>query len=464
MHELVGREREREAIAAALQSLTGCRRDRRRAGHRQVAPARVPRGVRGGGPLHRARREGLGVRASTSRTRSGARRSTSEVGASGDRHRTHRALRARLEGLRRAPAVLWMDDVQWADPRIDRRTGGAGAPAARGAGAVRAGRTRRADAGRRGRGARRRRRRHRAEPGAADRGGGGRTGRAASRRAVPAHGRQSVLSRAARAVPAVRRRWSPRRTTGKCRRPSPPRWPPSWPRWRLSRAGCSTPPPWPAIPSSRAWRPRSPNSRNRRRCRRSTSCCSGRWCGPAGAPRRFAFRHPVVRHAVYVAAGGGWRLGAHARAAVELERRGAGPVALAHHVEHAAGPGDEDAIALLEHRRDRAPGVGARDRRSLLRRRAAAAARHPTRATHRDAAAPGRCPGGRGRPLRGPATLHGALAGAGPADRLVLTIALANWSGGSAVTKTRAAACTWCSASSRPSHPRIASGCDSRSA
>ena len=68
---------------------------------------------------------------------------------------------------------------------------------------------------------------------------------------------------------------------------------------------------------------------------------------PAGAPRRFAFRHPVVRHAVYVAAGGGWRLGAHARAAAELERRGAGAVTLAHHVEHAARPGDEDAIALL---------------------------------------------------------------------------------------------------------------------
>ncbi len=29
---------------------------------------------------------------------------------------------------------------------------------------------------------------------------------------------------------------------------------------------------------------------------------------PAGAPRRFAFRHPLVRHAVYAAAAGGWRL------------------------------------------------------------------------------------------------------------------------------------------------------------
>ena len=39
-----------------------------------------------------------------------------EVGASGDRHGTHRALRTRLEGLAAPrPAVLWMDDVQWAD-------------------------------------------------------------------------------------------------------------------------------------------------------------------------------------------------------------------------------------------------------------------------------------------------------------------------------------------------------------
>ena len=60
---------------------------------------------------------------------------------------------------------------------------------------------------------------------------------------------------------------------------------------------------------------------------------------PGGAPRRFAFRHPVVRHAVYEAAPGGWRLGAHARAAVALERRGAGPVERAHHVEQAASRG-----------------------------------------------------------------------------------------------------------------------------
>jgi ATP/maltotriose-dependent transcriptional regulator MalT len=68
---------------------------------------------------------------------------------------------------------------------------------------------------------------------------------------------------------------------------------------------------------------------------------------PADVPRRFAFRHPLVRHAVYETSAGGWRLGAHARAAEALERRGAGVVARAHHVEHAAHAHDETAIRVL---------------------------------------------------------------------------------------------------------------------
>ena len=40
-------------------------------------------------------------------------------------------------------------------------------------------------------------------------------------------------------------------------------------------------------------------------------------------PRRFRFRHPIVRRAVYEATPGGWRLGAHERAAETLSARGA---------------------------------------------------------------------------------------------------------------------------------------------
>ena len=69
---------------------------------------------------------------------------------------------------------------------------------------------------------------------------------------------------------------------------------------------------------------------------------------PGGAPRRFAFRHPVVRHAR--PRGGPGRLAdrrARPRGAA-LERRGAGPVERAHHVEQSAAPGDERAIAVLD--------------------------------------------------------------------------------------------------------------------
>ena len=63
--------------------------------------------------------------------------------------------------------------------------------------------------------------------------------------------------------------------------------------------------------------------------------------------RRFRFRHPIVRRTVYETVGPGRRLAAHARAAAGLERDGAGSVALAHHVEQSASPGDAAAIELL---------------------------------------------------------------------------------------------------------------------
>ena len=64
-------------------------------------------------------------------------------------------------------------------------------------------------------------------------------------------------------------------------------------------------------------------------------------------PRRFRFRHPLVRRAVYEAAPAGWRLGAHERTAAALARRGASAAERAHHVERAGRQGDPEAIAVL---------------------------------------------------------------------------------------------------------------------
>ena len=68
---------------------------------------------------------------------------------------------------------------------------------------------------------------------------------------------------------------------------------------------------------------------------------------PTEAPRRFRFRHPIVRTVVYEGMPHGWRLGAHARAAAALAADRAPAAVYAHHVERSAEPGDEDAIALL---------------------------------------------------------------------------------------------------------------------
>ena len=64
-------------------------------------------------------------------------------------------------------------------------------------------------------------------------------------------------------------------------------------------------------------------------------------------PRRFRFRHPLVRRAVYEATPGGWRLGAHERSAGALAERGASAAARAHHVEASARHGDAAAVAIL---------------------------------------------------------------------------------------------------------------------
>jgi tetratricopeptide (TPR) repeat protein len=92
---------------------------------------------------------------------------------------------------------------------------------------------------------------------------------------------------------------------------------------------------------------------------------------PAADPRSYAFRHPIVRHAVYSSAGEGWRLGAHARAAELLVAAGAPATAAAPHVQHSARIGDRAALDLLRAAGDaassRAPETAAHWYRAALR-------------------------------------------------------------------------------------------------
>jgi hypothetical protein len=80
-------------------------------------------------------------------------------------------------------------------------------------------------------------------------------------------------------------------------------------------------------------------------------------------PRRFTFRHPVVRSAIYEALGAGERLAGHAAAASSLAAMGRPLTDRAHHLAHAARPGDDAAAAVLRAAaaevRAQAPGVAA---------------------------------------------------------------------------------------------------------
>ena len=92
---------------------------------------------------------------------------------------------------------------------------------------------------------------------------------------------------------------------------------------------------------------------------------------PTDQPRRFRFRHPLVRRAVYEASPAGWRLGAHERCAALLAERGAAVAVRAHHVERSARQGDAGAADLLREAAEaaagRAPATAARFYEGALR-------------------------------------------------------------------------------------------------
>ena len=121
-------------------------------------------------------------------------------------------------------------------------------------------------------------------------------------------------------------------------------------------------------------------------------------------PRRYRFRHPIVRRAAYESAGEGWRLGAHARAAAELERTGGALPARAHHLERCADPGDDDAIAVLSQAGH------------------ATAPRAPSEAARWYTAALRLMPEGDGRRLELLAPLATALASTGQLERALATL------------------------------------------
>jgi DNA-binding NarL/FixJ family response regulator len=64
-------------------------------------------------------------------------------------------------------------------------------------------------------------------------------------------------------------------------------------------------------------------------------------------PRRFHFRHPLVRRAVYESSPPGTKIASHRRTAQALSKRGAPAAVRAHHLEHSARHGDTAAVRVL---------------------------------------------------------------------------------------------------------------------
>ena len=152
-----------------------------------------------------------------------------------------------------------------------------------------------------------------------------------------------------------------------------------------------------AIRSSPTSRPRSPSPSRRREA--LDELIARDLVRPTEVPRRFRFRHPLVRRAVYALPGRLAARGARARGAA-LAARGATPAARAHHVEQSARP-------RRRPRRSRCCSrLGRRARRAPVRCRALVRGRAapPCRRTPRRAGAVEllrRSPEPRRRPLRG---------------------------------------------------------------
>ena len=344
-------------------------------------------------------------------------------GLQDERFHAYRAVRALLQRMAMGhPVVLMLDDVHWADDasleliaHLLRRPPPAPVLIAL---AFRAGQVPNCPAGRARPGEPRR-------DGERDRaraalGGGGRrparhagaaapsTARAAATRSTSRSSRgRRRRPRASRARRRARRRAAGR---GRRARPGDRRAAGAGAAARLGRRG-----------GGRAVRPRP------RRRRRRAWTSARRWpaidqllaaniAGPTEVPRRYRFRHPLVRRAVYDGAGEAWRLEAHARAAAALADRPGALATRAHHVERSAKVGDEAAAAVLEQAGHqaaaRAPAIAARWFEAALRLlggdAAAATGGHAPPAPDGAAVDPGRRLG-----LLVP--LAGALAATGPA-------------------------------------------------
>ena len=326
-----------------------------------------------------------------------------------ERYRAHRAVRDLLERLAATkPLVLVLDDVHWADSAsvellgaLLRRPPAAAVLLALGARPRQLpDRLARAleraaplgcahPSGARGAGARRR-------PTASGRRGRRRAGR----EPVRGERRQPVLPRAAgadapdRAERRGRRAWQ----ESTCR----PRWPPRWPRSSsllsaparglLEGAAVAGDPFEPELASAAAAMAEEAATEA------LDELLATELVRPTGVPRRFRFRHPLVRRAVYDSAPGGWALGAHERCALVLARArrlggGAGPPRGARRAPRGCGGarGPEPGR----------PGIGlARtgERGALVRRRAASTARRRAARGASRAAAGARSGAGRVRP------------------------------------------------------------------